>query len=508
MSIHPKRSDQVRPLILIPILLLAMGLFGCGEEDPTDPRLTLEETGVIRGELDGSMGSFEIRSDPGSDPLRPVRGPFIIRGDNIHYDDVKNELLVDLSVENGSDSSYPNPVALTFVSLLPDGIKVLNSINDHMGAGAMIKFEFENDDLQWTPGEESFPTTVQFLVEQGVSIGFVARIDVGMDPNLGSIGGMVWNDANGDGVMDEDEGGLGGVRLRLMADGMEPRDVGSAPDGSYRFDNLSAGFYNVRKMSQDGLRPTTPVELSVVLVDNEGEVSDFLSANFGCMVLDDGGGDRLIEPGDRVSVNGEYASDPDRIIARSIEVDHHFDPDRTSKDDDDCEGEDCDDDCEDCDDDCEDCDDDCEGEDHGDDCPGDWDGIRHLIGDLRGPVTDISIDRGALAIMGTWIAVARTDEVEKDDDHGDHEHDRPGGFLDLEDVAIGDRVRVRVLLLPDTPEDEALRGFHLREWNGTPEKVKGIVEEVRYGDAGDLNGVRVLRTWVEVTPDTDIDFDD
>ena len=59
-----------------------------------------------------------------------------------------------------------------------------------------------------------------------------------------------------------------------------------------------------------------------------------------------------------------------------------------------------------------------------------------------------------------------------------------------------------------TPEDEALRGFHLRKWNGTPEKVKGIVEKVRYGDAGDLNGVRVLRTWVEVTPDTDIDFDD
>lgn len=275
------------------IVLAGLGLVlaGCSDDSPTNLTQNNADptTGVFHGEVPDNAPDFEIISTRNGDPENPLPGPFAIRGRNIHYDGEAGNLVVDLSVVNLGEETYNEPVTLTFLSLLPDGVTVANPDNDEHGAGAAIVFEFENDDAMWAPGEESLGRETRFVVDEGVSIGFVARLDTGSDtPTQGSIGGMVWNDENGDGIMDETEAGLAGAVLELSAEGLEPVETTSGEDGTYRFDDLDSGFYKVMKKPSDSMTPTTSPMIYVVLVEENGAVASFMAANFGCMEDDTG----------------------------------------------------------------------------------------------------------------------------------------------------------------------------------------------------------------------------
>ncbi len=64
-------------------------------------------------------------------------------------------------------------------------------------------------------------------------------------PNLGSLGGVVFMDANANAV-DDGEMGVAGVPVTLLdADGAEVATTTTADDGSYLFDDLDAGDYRV-----------------------------------------------------------------------------------------------------------------------------------------------------------------------------------------------------------------------------------------------------------------------
>jgi LPXTG-motif cell wall-anchored protein len=67
-----------------------------------------------------------------------------------------------------------------------------------------------------------------------------------VDPELGSIGDMVWLDANGNGWRDGDEFGIAGVRVLLSTPGI-PGAVEAVTDatGHYLFVDLPAGSYDV-----------------------------------------------------------------------------------------------------------------------------------------------------------------------------------------------------------------------------------------------------------------------
>ncbi|HOX04248.1 MAG TPA: SdrD B-like domain-containing protein, partial [Verrucomicrobiota bacterium] len=78
--------------------------------------------------------------------------------------------------------------------------------------------------------------------------------DVTGNQNTGAIGDRVWIDANGNGVQDPGEPGMGGVEVTLVnagADGIfgtgddTTATTTTAADGSYVFDGLSAGAYQV-----------------------------------------------------------------------------------------------------------------------------------------------------------------------------------------------------------------------------------------------------------------------
>ncbi len=73
-------------------------------------------------------------------------------------------------------------------------------------------------------------------------------VDAGLrqlDP--GVLGDRIWLDKNGDGVQDEGEPGINGVRAELLNEGGEViATTFTTVDGNYRFQNLPAGTYSVR----------------------------------------------------------------------------------------------------------------------------------------------------------------------------------------------------------------------------------------------------------------------
>jgi len=246
---------------------------------------------VIRGGINPQDTAFEIVLPVAGDQ-NLVSGPFVLRGENIHYDAGIGALLVDLTVENSSPNSYPLPVSLEFVTLFPPDVQVLNPDNNIQGPGAMIEFHFANRDLVWEPGETSMPRNVQFGVDSGVSIGFALRLHVGPTPDRGTISGVVWNDKDEDGVLDIDEPGLENREVLLaysdsqldcvpITDCRVVNEATTGPDGRYAFNNLDAGFYHLMLVRDRCSTPTTPTEIRVILIETGGVVNDFPYGNFG-----------------------------------------------------------------------------------------------------------------------------------------------------------------------------------------------------------------------------------
>jgi len=294
-SRHLSGGPNLR-LVILALSILVLGLAGCSEDLTTQapPGGNDPATGVFRVDMGSDDVDFEIISLKNGDPENPIDGPFAIIGRNIHYDTELAALVVDLSVKNLGENTFDEAVMLTFLSLFPDSVTVLNPDNEENGAGAAIEFEFENADGQWTPGEESLLRETHFGVDQGISIGFTARLDTGIGAGLGSIGGMVWNDENGDGIMDESEAGVEGAMLELSAENMEAMTTLSMEDGTYRFDGLESGFYQVVRKPLDGMVGTTSDMIYVILVHEDGTVSSFMAANYG-VKADEGGGTAVIK---------------------------------------------------------------------------------------------------------------------------------------------------------------------------------------------------------------------
>jgi len=71
--------------------------------------------------------------------------------------------------------------------------------------------------------------------------------DAGFVPNQASIGNFVWNDANSNGIQDNGESGVEGVRVELF-NGMNQLQgtTTTAANGSYLFDNLTPGDYKLK----------------------------------------------------------------------------------------------------------------------------------------------------------------------------------------------------------------------------------------------------------------------
>ncbi len=116
------------------------------------------------------------------------------------------------------------------------------------------------------------------------NFGFVEYADWLVGPpgeTYGSISGKVFNDVNGDCIIDPSETGLNGWVVKLL-----PIDlyVTTGADGNYRFDNLPRGTYTIsQKLKQHWQQtcPSSPGTIQVVL--DSGEVAS--NKNFGNRII-------------------------------------------------------------------------------------------------------------------------------------------------------------------------------------------------------------------------------
>jgi len=294
---------MLRFIVLSGLFFLTLLVAAGCTDDPVIPPVGDES--LVRVELDPDGADFTIKLESVDTPGGRVPGPFFLRGHNLHYNDVVGALVVDLTITNNSPATFLNPVHITFLRLLPEGTIILNSPDD----GPTFEFDFANDDLWWTPGEESLLLTVMFKADLGGSVGFNAHISVGGVHLEGMIGGRVWLDANRDGVMDPDERGLPGIPIGL-SDGSDREILHRAitgEDGRYMFRGLDAGTYEVWVHDPPAeMSSTTPINMHVLLSSGMGGVSSFTEADFGFVRHE------VTPPGPKLVVNGNHM---DQLIA-------------------------------------------------------------------------------------------------------------------------------------------------------------------------------------------------
>ncbi|MCA9135963.1 MAG: tandem-95 repeat protein [Planctomycetales bacterium] len=123
-----------------------------------------------------------------------------------------------------------------------------------------------------------------------VAVGGTARADfANMFPNVGTIRGTVWNDANGDTIHGAGESALGGrtvfvdLNANNVPDAGEPQRI-SDVDGLYAFEGLRAGAYRVTELLPDGWatadgHPSTVLTSVLVGGDRIVNFNDFIPVN-------------------------------------------------------------------------------------------------------------------------------------------------------------------------------------------------------------------------------------
>jgi uncharacterized repeat protein (TIGR01451 family) len=181
-----------------------------------------------------------------------------------------------------------------------------------------------------TPGGR-FPTTTTAHAVVLTSASTVDTADFGLADTpaaTASIGDLVWDDANGDGVQDAGELGLSGVTVTLRrdldADGIFETIVATTDtdsDGAYRFTQLSPGGYRAVVILPSGRAASTPTSVDVTL----GAGASVTTVDFGLTTAPPATG----TIGDRVWLdsNGNGAQDATEPGTNGVTVALLSDPD-------------------------------------------------------------------------------------------------------------------------------------------------------------------------------------
>lgn len=105
--------------------------------------------------------------------------------------------------------------------------------------------------------------------------GETTEADFAFNELPGSISGLVWDDANGDGVKDSDERVMSGIKVLLTAtDGSEKSTVTEA-DGSFGFDKLVPGEYTLAASTPIDRESTLENPRTVTVISDDTVVENF-----------------------------------------------------------------------------------------------------------------------------------------------------------------------------------------------------------------------------------------
>jgi protocatechuate 3,4-dioxygenase beta subunit len=146
----------------------------------------------------------------------------------ILYDINGNEVDVNITDEDGNYKFCNIPEGDYYIvvdkSTIPDGY-MFTTYNGGQS-------DTVDSDINRTTGQSDIVT---------IKDGSNSHLDVGLTKGL-CLGDYVWEDVNGDGIQDENESGVGGVKITLNETG---ETVKSNSDGYYEFCGLTAGDYSI-----------------------------------------------------------------------------------------------------------------------------------------------------------------------------------------------------------------------------------------------------------------------
>ena len=123
------------------------------------------------------------------------------------------------------------------------------------------------------------------------------------DQRLGSVSGVTFNDANGNGIQGPGEGGLGGVTITLIdaTTGAIVATTTTAADGSYTFTAVTPGSYRVQETDPNGYTSTTSNLVPISVASGGAPIVNFGDQALGTVagsVFDDLNGNGIQDVGE------------------------------------------------------------------------------------------------------------------------------------------------------------------------------------------------------------------
>jgi len=175
----------------------------------------------------------------------------------------------------GDDPPLPAPIAeAATIDAVEDAFTDNHIIFYTIGLGSNVNTSFLEQIANMTGGRYYFSPTTDELEEIYHEISEII--------SAGSIGGFVFNDINGNESFDTEEPMLSNWDVQLASSGgTQTFTTGST--GTYNFDDLCDGDYNVEEIIQSGWQQTLPASSSgyLITIDNGNSFTD---KNFGNMI--------------------------------------------------------------------------------------------------------------------------------------------------------------------------------------------------------------------------------
>jgi PKD repeat protein len=133
-------------------------------------------------------------------------------------------------------------------------------------APAGMSIDPDSGEINWTPEHDQGPASYHFAVVASDQSGLSGQSPIAIDVvDTGSIGGSVFSDVDGNGVLDVVNEAVAGatVRLDVGDDGTFDQLTLTDAEGAFRFDLSPIGLYRVVAELPAGWESTTPTEILV-----------------------------------------------------------------------------------------------------------------------------------------------------------------------------------------------------------------------------------------------------
>lgn len=288
--------DPVPLRIFLFLVLLVPGLSACS--DSTEPQTPPPDEGDVpfAGAFEGEEFILErITTQPTDGPLVEVA----LVGSNLRVDPQEQEVRVDVALRNLSPRPFYPRVLVTLRDFSPEEVKplnadaVLHSVDGEDPPPSLTLWIYDYSEMLGGDGrlepQETSEAKTWVLHDPGLGpFSFSARVSFSLEPARPTISGVVFEDRDRDGELDEGEPGVqpGSVQIFRPDGSTEMTAVG--PEGAWSLPVKDPGLHELRFWPPPlGKTPlpiclTTPNPLTVLLLAApDGRPQSYDQAHFG-----------------------------------------------------------------------------------------------------------------------------------------------------------------------------------------------------------------------------------